>query len=130
MISCNSQKKKEFLFSNVYFAQGNFLKRLYFISMYGERWINFRKTYLFTNDITSYRSYKKQKDSLEGSLDRALLAAELKFPKILVRRLPLHTSNVNNEFTGRSKQRYSLCDQPLGAPIYLYVNALIPILIC
>ena len=29
-------------------------------------------------------SHKKQKDSLEGSLDRVLFAAELEFPKILV----------------------------------------------
>ena len=48
-------------------------------------------------------SHKKQKDSLEGSLDRVLLAAELEFPKILVPRLPQHTSNVNIECVGRSK---------------------------
>ena len=29
-------------------------------------------------------SHKKRKDSLEGSLDRVLFAAELEFPKILV----------------------------------------------
>ena len=28
-------------------------------------------------------SHKKRKDSLEGSLDRVLIAAELEFPKIL-----------------------------------------------
>ena len=43
-------------------------------------------------------SHKKRKDSLEGSLDRVLLAAELEFPKILVPRLPQHTSDVNIEY--------------------------------
>ena len=54
---------------------------------------------------------KNRKDSLEGSLDRVLLAAELEFPKILAPRLPQHTSNVNIECVGKSewsKQRYSL----------------------
>ena len=37
-------------------------------------------------------SHKKQKDSLEGSLDRVLLAAKLEFPKILAPRLPQHIS--------------------------------------
>ena len=37
------------------------------------------------------------KDSLEDSLDRILLAAELEFLKILVPKLPQHTSNVNIE---------------------------------
>ena len=32
--------------------------------------------------------YKKRKDSLEGSLVQVLFLAELKFPKILVPRLP------------------------------------------
>ena len=56
-------------------------------------------------------SHKKRKYSLEGSLDRVLLAAELEFPKILVPRLPQHTSNVNIECAGKSewsKQQYSL----------------------
>ena len=56
-------------------------------------------------------SHKKRKDSLEGSLDRVLLAAELEFLKILVPRLPQHTSDVNNECAGKSewsKQQYSL----------------------
>ena len=56
-------------------------------------------------------SHKKRKDSLEVSLDRVLFAAELEFPKILVRRLPLHTSNVNIECAEKSewsKQLYSL----------------------
>ena len=46
---------------------------------------------------------RKQRDSLEGSLDRVLLAAELEFPKILVPRLPQHTSNVNIECAGKSE---------------------------
>ena len=40
-------------------------------------------------------SHKKRKDSLEGSLDRVLLAAELEFPKILLPRLSQHSSDVN-----------------------------------
>ena len=48
-------------------------------------------------------SHKKLKDSLEGNLDRVLFAAELEFPKILVRRLPQNTSNVNNECAGSGK---------------------------
>ena len=46
--------------------------------------------------------HKKQKDSLEGSLGRALFMAELEFLKILVPRLPYHTSNVNTECAGES----------------------------
>ena len=56
-------------------------------------------------------SHKKWKDSLEGSLDGVLFAAELEFPKILVPRLPQHTSNVNTECARKSewlKQLYSL----------------------
>ena len=58
-------------------------------------------------------SYKKRKDSLEGSLIRVLLTAvELEFPKILVPRLvSQHTSNVDIECARRSewsKQLYSL----------------------
>ena len=59
-----------------------------------------------------HHSHKKRKDSLEGSLDRVLFAAELEFPKILVPRLSQHTSNVNIECAGKSewsKQLYSLC---------------------
>ena len=58
-----------------------------------------------------YHSHKKRKDSLEDSLDRVLFATELEFPKILVPRLPQHTSNVNIECAGKSewsKQLYSL----------------------
>ena len=56
-------------------------------------------------------SHKKQKDSLEDSLDRILLAAELEFLKILVPKLPQHTSNINIERARKSewsKQQYSL----------------------
>ena len=56
-------------------------------------------------------SHRKRKDSLEGSLDGVLLAAELEFTKILVLRLPQHTSKVNTECAGTSewsKQLYSL----------------------
>ena len=64
----------------------------------------------------------KRKDSLEGSLVRILIAAELEFPKIIVPRLPQHTSNVNIESTKKSKQMYYLCDQLLGTLIYLHVS--------
>ena len=47
-------------------------------------------------------SHEKRKDSLEGSLDRVLFAAELEFPKIIVPRLPQNTSNVNIEYAGKS----------------------------
>ena len=64
-----------------------------------------------SKDEFSNHSYKKRRDSLEISLDRALFVAELGFPKILVPRRPQHTSNVNNECAGKSewsKQLYSL----------------------
>ena len=54
-------------------------------------------------------SHKKRKDSLEGSLDRVLLAAELEFLKILVPRLPQHTSDVNNECAGKSEWSKQQC---------------------
>ena len=77
-----------------------------------------------------HHSHKKRKDSLEGSLDRVLFAAELEFPKILVPRLSQHTSNVNTECAGKlewSKQLYSLCcDQLLGALKHL--NSIILVL--
>ena len=63
------------------------------------------------NILDFYHSHKKQKDSLEGSLDRVLFAAELEFPMILQPRLPQHTLNVNIEHTTKlewSKQLYSL----------------------
>ena len=73
-------------------------------------------------------SHKKRKDSLEGSLDRELFAAGLEFPKVLVSRNPQNSSNVNIENPGKPKQLYSLCDQLLGALIYLHF--IILILIC
>ena len=48
-------------------------------------------------------SHEKRKDSLEGSLYRVLLAAELEFPKILLSRLSQHTSDVNIECAGKSE---------------------------
>ena len=73
-------------------------------------------------------SHEKWKDSPEVSLDRVLFAAELEFPKILVPRLPQNTSNENIGCAGKPKQLYSLCDQLLGALIFL--NFIILILIC
>ena len=58
----------------------------------------------------SHHSHKKRKDSLEGSLDQVLFAAEVEFLKILLPRLPQHTSNVINECAVKSewsKQLYS-----------------------
>ena len=54
-------------------------------------------------------SHKKRKDSLEGSLDRGLLAAELEFPKIVVPRLPQYTSDVNTECAGKSEWSKQQC---------------------
>ena len=54
-------------------------------------------------------SHKKRKYSLEGSVDRVLLAAELEFPKILVPRLPQHTSDVNIECAGKSEWSKQQC---------------------
>ena len=54
-------------------------------------------------------SNKKRKDSLECSLDQALPAVELEFPKILVPRLPQHTSNVNIECAGKSEWSKQQC---------------------
>ena len=54
-------------------------------------------------------SHKKRKDSLEGSMDRVLLAAELEFPKILVPRLPQHTSDVNIKCAGKSEWSKQQC---------------------
>ena len=77
---------------------------------------------------SSKHSHKKRKDSLEGSLERVLFAAELELPKILVPRLPQNASNINIECAGKSKQLYSLCNQPLVALIYFHFIVLI--LIC
>ena len=68
-------------------------------------------TFSFPILLRLYVSHKKRKDSLEDSLDRVLLAAELELTKILVPRLPQHTSNVKIECAGKSewsKQLYSL----------------------
>ena len=67
-------------------------------------------------------------DSLEGSLDRVLFAAEPELPRILLPRLPQNSSNVNITFIGKSKQLDTLCDRLLGALIYLHFIVLI--LIC
>ena len=64
-------------------------------------------------------------------MDQVLFAPELEFPKILVPRLPQHTSDVNIECAGKSvwsKQLLFTCDQLLGALIYF--NFIILILIC
>ena len=87
------------------------------------------------NSITMlYQSHKKRKDSLKGNLDRVLLAAKLEFPKILVRRLPQHTSNVNIECAGKSewpKQVFFTCDQLFGALIHLnFIILILMFLIC
>ena len=55
-----------------------------------------------------HHNHKKRKDSLEGSLDRILFAAELDFPTKLVPRLPQHTSNVNTECAGKSESSKQL----------------------
>ena len=68
-----------------------------------------------------HQRLKKRKDIPKSSLDRVLLATELKLPKIIVPRLPDNTSNVKIECTGKSKQLYSLCDQLLGVSDVNYV---------
>ena len=78
--------------------------------------------------ISFEHSHKKRVDNLEGSLARVLFAAELEFPKTLVPRLPQNTSNVNIESSEKSKQLYYLCDQLIGALIYLHFIVLM--LIC
>ena len=65
-------------------------------------------------------SHKIRKDSLGGGLDRVLFTAEPEFSKILVPRLLQHTSDVNTEYVGKSKQLQTLCDQPPGVLISLY----------
>ena len=57
----------------------------------------------------SNHSHKKQKDSLEGSLDQVSFASELEFPKILVPRLPQYTLNVNIECAGKREWSKQLC---------------------
>ena len=89
------------------------LGKAHFSKKYGKTMdslkLSFEHNATFNNHFK--HSHKKRKDSLKGSLDRVLLAAELEFPKILVPRLPQHTSNVNTECAGKSewsKQLYSL----------------------
>ena len=65
-------------------------------------------------------SHKKQKDSLEGSLDEVLFAAELVLPKVLVTKPPQNTSNVYIKSGGKPKHCYSLCDQPYSALMCLF----------
>ena len=72
------------------------------------------------NDYTLKHSYKKRKDSLEGSLVRVLFAAELEFPKILIPRLPQNTSAVNIKVPENQNSCNYLCDQLLKALIYLH----------
>ena len=90
----------------------HFLLKSSYISMIS---IHLQQIFIQNNPLKY--SHKKRKDSLEGSLDRVLIAAELDFPKILIPRLPSGSSNVYTECAGKSKQLYSLCDQLLGALI-------------
>ena len=82
------------------------------------RYINLLK--IESKDLLSH-SHKKRRDSLEGNLDPIIFAAEfqLEFSKMLVPRLPQHTSNVHIEYGRTPKHFYSFCDQLLGALIYL-----------
>ena len=63
-----------------------------------------KKNVFYVSKHKFSHSQKKWKYSLEGTLVGVLFAAELEFPKILVPRLLQHTSNVNIETTGKSKQ--------------------------
>ena len=89
-----------------------------------ERLLNLGKTLNIVLNIVKkpvmylqrHYSHNKRKDSLKGSLVRVLSAAEIEFPKILVPRLPQNSGKC----AGKSRQLYSLCDQLLGALIYLY----------
>ena len=77
-------------------------------------WINVYSFFLhcwlqYQNIVYLKHSHKKGKDSLEGSLDWVLFAAELEFLKTLVPRLPKYASNVNTECVKKwewSKQLY------------------------
>ena len=81
-------------------------------------------------------SHKKRKDSLEGSLDRVLLAAKFESPKILVPRLSQHTSNVAKHLMCRKVRKvimvkikvFFTSDKLFGALIHL--NFIILMLIC
>ena len=48
--------------------------------------------------------------NLAGLCDIIIVIRNGRYPKILVLRLPQHTSNVNTECAGKLKQLYSLCD--------------------
>ena len=71
---------------------------------------------------------KKQKDSVEDSLVQVLLTTKLELSKILVPRPPQNVSNVNIEGTRKGKRMYYLCDQLLGAQVYIHFIVLV--LIC
>ena len=78
------------------------------------------------NTVIKYLSLEHSHKKRKGSLDRALSAAELEFPKILVPRQPQNTSNVSyTKGAGKSKQLYSVCDQLFVALIYLHFIVLI-----
>ena len=66
--------------------------------------------------------------SQEGSLDRALLAAKLEFPKILVLRLSQHASDLKVECAGLCRKSEWSKQLYFGALIHL--NFIILILIC
>ena len=70
-------------------------------------WFSGENCIIFTFSL--HHSHKKWKDSLEGSLDQVLLAAELEFSKIIVPRLPQHTSDVNIECAGKSEWSKQQC---------------------
>ena len=83
-----------------------------------------------TNDPN--QNHKKRKHSLKGSMDRVLFAAGLEFHKILVPRLPQHTSNVNTECA-----RKSICCQNncvlfmwTANAALTHLNLIILVLIC
>ena len=78
--------------------------------------------------ICFIHSRKKRKESLKISLVRVLFVAELECLKILVPSLPQNTSNANIESTEKSKHLYYLCDQLLGALMFLHF--IVSILIC
>ena len=90
----------------------------------------YSRKYLFSwryqHDITKLlHSHKKQKGSMEGSLDQVLFAVELEFSKMLVPRLPQHSWNVNIECVRKSTTVFFICDQLLGVLIHLNCISLI-----
>ena len=90
-----------------------------YVYMYDEN--NAKWLFIFQCRFNNNLGYKKRKNSLEGSLERVLFAAELELPKILVPRLPQISSNVNI-CARKLKQLYSECDQLHGALIYPHIN--------